>query len=57
VPLGRGGGVGAIYGWRVPSWAVWLIKGRDYLVGRSSGRLFGETEVREVKWEAEGLTA
>jgi hypothetical protein len=57
VPVGRGGGVGAIYGWRVPSWAVWLIKGRDYLVGKSVGRLHGEGEVKEVKWLAEGESA
>lgn len=30
VPIGRRGGVGAMKGWRLPSWAVWLIKGRDY---------------------------
>jgi NADH dehydrogenase FAD-containing subunit len=57
VPVGRGGGVGAIFGWRVPSWAVWLIKGRDYLVGKSVGRVYGESEVKEVKWVAEGQTA
>jgi hypothetical protein len=41
----------------VPSWAVWLIKGRDYLVGKSVGRLYGEGEVKEVKWLAEGQSA
>ena len=30
VPVGRRRGVGAMKGWRLPSWAVWLIKGRDY---------------------------
>jgi len=30
VPVGRRWGVGAMKGWRLPSWAVWLIKGRDY---------------------------
>ena len=30
VPIGTSKGVGAAKGWRLPSWAVWLIKGRDY---------------------------
>ncbi|KAF1964806.1 FAD/NAD(P)-binding domain-containing protein [Bimuria novae-zelandiae CBS 107.79] len=30
VPIGKSKGVGAAMGWRLPSWAVWLIKGRDY---------------------------
>ena len=30
VPIGRSKGVGAAGGWGLPSWAVWLIKGRDY---------------------------
>ncbi|KAM0722446.1 hypothetical protein Q7P37_001887 [Cladosporium fusiforme] len=57
VPVGRGGGVGAIWGWRVPSWAVWLIKGRDFMVGGGVDKVFGKPEVKEVKWQAEGQTA
>ncbi len=30
VPIGKQKGVGAAMGWRIPSWLVWLIKGRDY---------------------------
>ncbi|KAF3767115.1 FAD/NAD(P)-binding domain-containing protein [Cryphonectria parasitica EP155] len=30
VPIGRTKGVGAAMGWQVPSFLVWLIKGRDY---------------------------
>jgi NADH dehydrogenase FAD-containing subunit len=30
VPIGTKGGVGASWGWVFPSWAVWLLKGRDY---------------------------
>ncbi|KAK7188801.1 hypothetical protein DPSP01_005697 [Paraphaeosphaeria sporulosa] len=30
VPIGRSKGVGAAMGWRLPSWMVWLVKGRDY---------------------------
>jgi NADH dehydrogenase FAD-containing subunit len=30
VPIGRGKGVGAVMGFRLPSFMVWVIKGRDY---------------------------
>ncbi|KAK4452704.1 hypothetical protein QBC34DRAFT_293192 [Podospora aff. communis PSN243] len=30
VPIGRSKGVGAMKGWWLPSWVVWLVKGRDY---------------------------
>ncbi|KAL8785017.1 MAG: hypothetical protein Q9213_003610 [Squamulea squamosa] len=30
VPIGKGKGVGAAVGWKLPSYSVWLIKGRDY---------------------------
>ncbi|PVI03403.1 FAD/NAD(P)-binding domain-containing protein [Periconia macrospinosa] len=30
VPIGKSKGVGAAMGWKVPSFFVWLIKGRDY---------------------------
>lgn len=30
VPIGRSKGVGAIFGWKLPSFFVWMIKGRDY---------------------------
>lgn len=30
VAIGRSKGVGSAMGWRLPSWAVWLLKGRDY---------------------------
>lgn len=30
VPIGKSKGVGAAMGWRLPSWMVWLFKGRDY---------------------------
>lgn len=57
VPVGRGGGVGAAWGWRVPSWAVWLIKGRDYMVGGAMDKVYGKPELKEQKWQAEGQTA
>lgn len=54
VPVGRQGGVGAIWGWRLPSWAVWLIKARDFMVGAGREKVFGEKEGKEVKWVVEG---
>jgi NADH dehydrogenase FAD-containing subunit len=30
VPIGRNKGVGAAMGWQLPSFLIWLIKGRDY---------------------------
>jgi apoptosis-inducing factor 2 len=30
VPIGRSRGVGAMFGWAVPGWVVWFLKGRDY---------------------------
>jgi NADH dehydrogenase FAD-containing subunit len=39
VPIGPNKGVGVMMGWRVPSWVVWLIKGRDYWVW-TTGRLW-----------------
>jgi NADH dehydrogenase FAD-containing subunit len=30
VPIGKSKGVGAAMGWRLPSWMVWIFKGRDY---------------------------
>ena len=30
MPITRWGGVGVLYGWRLPSWMVWAMKGRDY---------------------------
>lgn len=54
VPIGSGGGVGAIMGWRVPSWFVWMIKGRDFLVGMSGGPTArGESVKKEVVWSRE----
>lgn len=30
VPIGKSKGVGVVMGWQIPSFFVWLIKGRDY---------------------------
>ncbi|KAH7406337.1 hypothetical protein DE146DRAFT_651371 [Phaeosphaeria sp. MPI-PUGE-AT-0046c] len=39
VPIGRKKGVGAAMGWKLPSWLVWMIKGRDYWIW-TTGRLW-----------------
>ncbi|CAE7188366.1 hypothetical protein PTNB85_07588 [Pyrenophora teres f. teres] len=54
VPIGSGGGVGAVMGWRVPSVFVWLLKGRDYLLGMSGMPTVNGAKVKkEVKWTKE----
>jgi hypothetical protein len=30
IPIGKGGGVASAMGYQMPSFMVWLIKGRDY---------------------------
>jgi len=54
VPIGSGGGVGAVMGWRVPSFFVWLLKGRDYMVGMSGLPTVNGAKVKsEIKWTKE----
>ena len=54
VPIGSGGGVGAMMGWKVPSWFVWMLKGRDYMLGLSGlPALTGDNVKKEVKWTKE----
>ncbi|KAI1847551.1 hypothetical protein JX266_006403 [Neoarthrinium moseri] len=36
VPIGTSKGVGAVMGWQLPSWLVWLMKGRDYWLWTTS---------------------
>jgi NADH dehydrogenase FAD-containing subunit len=50
-PIGTRGGVAQIMGWSAPSWAVWLVKGRDYMVGMSMWQMLrGETMAKEYKF-------
>lgn len=49
VPVGRGKGVGAFGGWRVPSWFVWMIKGRDYLSSMAPDVVSGKKWAKESK--------
>lgn len=41
LPIGRDGGVGSVMGWQVPSWFVWLVKGRKFLMEKVDGYVFG----------------
>ena len=47
VPIGRGWGVGAAMGWQLPSFLVWLIKGRDYWLWTTGGLWSGSQWVKE----------
>ena len=54
VPIGNGGGVGAVMGWKVPGFFVWLIKGRDFMLGMSGGpTVNGKNVAKEVPWTKE----
>ncbi|KAE9373759.1 FAD/NAD(P)-binding domain-containing protein [Stipitochalara longipes BDJ] len=37
VPIGPKGGVGVMFGWRVPNWFVWLIKARTFFMEKAHG--------------------
>ena len=39
VPIGKNKGVGAMMGYEIPSFVVWMIKGRDYWLW-TTGRLW-----------------
>jgi NADH dehydrogenase FAD-containing subunit len=53
VPMGTQGGVGELRGWRMPSFFVWLIKGRDYMLSSAGETLRGKQVEKEVKWSRE----
>jgi NADH dehydrogenase FAD-containing subunit len=54
VPVGSAGGVGAIFGWKLPNWAVWMIKSRDYLTGMVPPKVVEGSELKkEFKWSNE----
>jgi NADH dehydrogenase FAD-containing subunit len=53
VPVGSGGGVGEVMNWRVPSFLVWLIKGRDFLVGMSGLPTLEGKNVKATTWTKE----
>jgi NADH dehydrogenase FAD-containing subunit len=49
VPVGRSKGVGAIFGWKLPSFMVYMIKGRDYLSSTFPGTVKGDNVKKEAK--------
>lgn len=53
VPMGTTGGVGAVMGWRLPSWAIWFLKGRDYMIGMSGLPTVNGKAVKETVWTKE----
>jgi NADH dehydrogenase FAD-containing subunit len=48
VPIGQSKGVGAVMGWSLPSWCVWLIKGRDYWLWTTGGLWSGKQWAKET---------
>lgn len=42
IPVGPKGGVGALHGWQVPSFFIWLLKSRDFMIGWAPGVANGE---------------
>ncbi|KAH6625606.1 hypothetical protein C7974DRAFT_396384 [Boeremia exigua] len=54
VPIGSGGGVGAVMGWKVPSWFVWALKGRDYMLSMSGAPTAnGASMKKAIPWTKE----
>ena len=49
VPIGTSKGVGAAMGWRLPSWAVWFLKGRDYWLWTVEPVWSGKQWAKEAK--------
>lgn len=57
-PIGTQKGVGAFGGYKVPSQMVWMIKGRDYLVGQLAlPYLNGDGFKKETKWIPQPVVA
>lgn len=42
VPIGPKGGVGALFGWRIPSFMVWMAKARTYFIEKAPGAVEGK---------------
>jgi NADH dehydrogenase FAD-containing subunit len=51
VPVGLSKGVGALFGWKLPSFFVWFVKGRGYLTDTNVPNLKGELAKSEQKWK------
>ena len=46
VPIGPKGGVGAVFGWRLPSIAVKFFKAKDFMIGKVPGMVQGTDYVK-----------
>lgn len=46
VPIGPKGGVGALFGWRIPSLMVRLIKARTFFVEMAPGAVEGKDYIK-----------
>lgn len=46
VPIGPNGGVGAAYGWKLPSFAIRMIKGKDFMIGKAPDNVYGKEYVK-----------
>lgn len=58
VPIGTQKGVGAANGMALPSVMVWMIKGRDYMIGMLvQGHLDGKAYAKEGKWKPQPIVA
>lgn len=55
VPVGRSKGVGAVFGWKLPSLMVWMIKGRDYFTSMAPPIQNGSKWNKESKWKGEAV--
>ncbi|KAK7536350.1 uncharacterized protein J3D65DRAFT_628295 [Phyllosticta citribraziliensis] len=51
VPVGQSKGVGAVFGWKLPSMMVWAIKGRDYMVSNAGSIVEGSKWAKESSWK------
>ena len=54
IPVGRLGGVGAFNGWKMPSFVVQAIKGKDYFSSYIPDVINGQKWEKESKWKLEG---
>lgn len=58
VPIGTQKGVGAANGMALPSMMVWMIKGRDYMIGMlAEGHMNGKTYEKDGKWKPHPVVA
>ncbi|KAI9733488.1 MAG: hypothetical protein M1818_007236 [Claussenomyces sp. TS43310] len=46
VPIGRNGGVGVLFGWRIPSIMVYMIKGKDYMISAAQDAVTGKAYMK-----------